>query len=63
VALVGGLLEALFGPLAPAPGEGPAKLRETVQTLALLSLRALGVTDARARGLVVQSVWPPDEAA
>jgi AcrR family transcriptional regulator len=62
-ALVGGLLEALFGPLAPAPGEEPAKLRETVQTLTLLSLRALGVTDARARGLVVQSAWPPDEAA
>jgi hypothetical protein len=28
-----------------------------------LSLRALGIVDARARGLVVQSAWPADEAA
>jgi AcrR family transcriptional regulator len=62
-ALVGVLLEALFGPLAPAPGEGTGKPLEIVQALTLLSLRALGVTDARARGFVVQSRWPPDEAA
>jgi AcrR family transcriptional regulator len=62
-ALVGILLEALFGPLAPAPSETPSKVRATVQTLTLLSLRALGIVDARARGLVVQSAWPAEEAA
>jgi AcrR family transcriptional regulator len=62
-ALVGVLLEALFGPLAPAPRDTPGEARETVQMLTLLSLRALGIADARARGLVVQSTWPPDEAA
>src|SRR5215469_7192411 len=62
-ALVGALLEALFGPLAPAPSDAPGKGRETVQMLTLLSLRALGITDALARGLVVQSTWPPDEGA
>jgi AcrR family transcriptional regulator len=61
-ALVGILLEALFGPLAPAPSDAPGKMRETVQTLTLLSLRALGIVDARARGLVVQSAWPVEEA-
>jgi AcrR family transcriptional regulator len=62
-ALVGILLEALFGPLAPTPNDMPGKVRETVQTLTLVSLRALGIVDARARGLVVLSVWPADEAA
>jgi AcrR family transcriptional regulator len=62
-ALVGILLEALIGPLAPAPTDGPGKVRETAQMLTLLSLRALGIVDARARGLVVQTVWPADEAA
>ncbi len=55
-ALVGALLEGLIGPLAPdAPGN-PAAARMAVQTLTLLSLRALGVVDARARGIVVQIV-------
>lgn len=61
-ALVGILLEALFGPLAPAPSDAPGKMRETVQTITLLSLRALGIVDARARGLVVQSAWPAEAA-
>jgi AcrR family transcriptional regulator len=62
-ALVGGLLEALFGPLAPPPEDTPGAARETVQMLTLMSLRALGISDARARGLVVQAAWPADEAA
>jgi AcrR family transcriptional regulator len=62
-ALVGMLLEALFGPLAPASSEIPGKARETVQMFTLVSLRALGIVDARARGLVVQSAWPADVAA
>ncbi len=57
-AIVGALMEGLVGPLAPArDGDGVAK-RETVQTVTLLALRALGVVDARARGLVAQVVLP-----
>jgi AcrR family transcriptional regulator len=59
-ALVGALLEGLIGPLAP-PMNGDADARASVQTLALLTLRALGVVDARARGLVVQTTMPPAE--
>ncbi len=61
-ALVGALLEGLIGPLAPDGNDDAVKARAAVQTLTLLSLRALGVVDARARGLVVQTAWPaPDE--
>ena len=38
--------------------DDPGKARERVQMLALFALRALGVVDARARGLVVQTVAP-----
>jgi AcrR family transcriptional regulator len=54
-ALVGALIEGLIGPLAAAT-EGRA--RERVQALTLFALRALGVVDARARGLVVQAPVP-----
>ena len=57
-ALIGALHEALVGPLAPNNLDDPQKLREAVQTLTLLALRAVGVMDARARGLVVQAVLP-----
>ncbi len=57
-ALVGALLEGLVGPLAPDASGDPAKTREVVQMLALLALRGLGVVDARARGLVVQTAVP-----
>jgi AcrR family transcriptional regulator len=57
-ALVGALLEALIGPLAPAAADDPAKARAAVQTLTLIALRGLGVVDARARGLVVQTALP-----
>ncbi len=53
-AIVGALLEGLIGPLAPSSGG----TREAVQTMTLLALRALGVVDARARGLVAQCVLP-----
>ena len=53
-AIVGALLEGLIGPLA-SPG---SNVREAVQTITLLSLRALGVVDARARGLVAQCPLP-----
>jgi AcrR family transcriptional regulator len=56
-ALVGALTEGLVGPLA-GEARDDARMREAVQTLTLFALRAVGVTDARARGLVVQSQWP-----
>jgi len=52
-AVVGALLEGLIGPLAPDL-DGAAKRREAVQNGTLVALRALGVVDARARGLVAQ---------
>jgi AcrR family transcriptional regulator len=52
-ALLGLLIEGLIGPLAP---DAAGRERALVQSIALLALRALGVTDARARGLVVQMV-------
>ena len=36
----------------------PGALRDAVQAVTLLALRAVGVMDARARGLVVQAVLP-----
>ena len=59
-ALTGLLVEGLIGPLAP---EAAGRERDVVQSLTLASLRALGVADARARGLVVQTALPVVEAA
>ncbi len=56
-AIVGALMEGLIGPLAPMPDD-PAAAREAVQTVTVLALRALGVVDARARGLVAQCALP-----
>ena len=56
-AIVGALMEGLLGPLAPTY-DGDAGAREAVQGATLLALRALGVGDARARGLVMQCVLP-----
>jgi AcrR family transcriptional regulator len=53
--LMGLLVEGLIGPLAP-PANGRA--RDIVQSLTLIALRGLGVADARARGLVVQTPMP-----
>src|SRR5690242_15220481 len=52
-AVVGALLEGLIGPLAPDLND-PARRREAMQNATLVALRALGVADARARGLVAQ---------
>ena len=52
-ALLGLLIEPLIGPLAQ---DANGQERERVQSLTLIALRALGVADARARGLVVQTV-------
>ena len=57
-AVIGALLEGLIGPLAPLPPDAAAA-REAVQSATLFALRALGVIDARARGLVAQCVLPP----
>ncbi|HKM87613.1 MAG TPA: TetR/AcrR family transcriptional regulator [Xanthobacteraceae bacterium] len=56
-ALTGLLVEGLIGPLAP---DASGRERDVVQSLTLLALRALGVADARARGLVVQTKMPTD---
>jgi hypothetical protein len=53
-AVVGAVLEGVVGPLAPPGGA----TREAVQATTLLVLRALGVVDARARGVVAQCVLP-----
>ena len=58
-AVVGLLVEGLIGPLAP---KASGRERETVQSLTLAALRALGVADARARGLVVQTAMPAELA-
>ncbi|PWT90488.1 MAG: TetR family transcriptional regulator [Proteobacteria bacterium] len=55
-ALVGLLVEGLIGPLAP---EASRRERDIVQSVTLAALRALGVADARARGLIVQTAVPP----
>jgi len=55
VALTGLLVEGLIGPLAP---DTAGREREVVQSLTLTALRAFGVADARARGLVVQTAVP-----
>ena len=51
-ALLGLLVEGLIGPLAP---ETAGRERDAVQSLTLMALRALGVADARARGLVIST--------
>lgn len=56
-AIVGALTEGLLGPLAPTPADAAAA-RAAVQSATLLALRALGVVDARARGLVAQCALP-----
>ncbi len=58
-AVIGALMEGLIGPFAPAPAD-EAAAREAVQSATLIALRALGVIDARARGLVAQCVLPQD---
>jgi len=62
-ALIGALIEGLIGPLAPEAADEPVKARAAVQAVALLALRGLGVVDARARGLVVQTALPGANAA
>ncbi len=58
-AITGLLIEGLIGPLAPDPA---GRERDIVQSLTLAALRSLGVADARARGLVVQTAMPVEMA-
>lgn len=60
--IIGALLEGLVGPLVPAT-DNEAAQRAAVQAAAVISLRALGVVDALARGLVAQCVLPTIEKA
>ena len=52
-AVLGLLVKSLTGPLAPGAS---GRERDIVQSLALMALRALGVPDARARGVVISGV-------
>ena len=52
-AVIGATVESLVGPFAPTLA-GPEAERAAVQEITLFALRALGVVDARARGLVLQ---------
>jgi AcrR family transcriptional regulator len=54
VAVIGAMVESLVGPLAPTSA-GPDAECAAVQAITLFALRALGVVDARARGLVLMS--------
>jgi len=58
-ALLGALVEGLVGTMAPAAKDDEKKTRDIVQVITLFALRAVGVADARARGLVVQVRVPP----
>jgi hypothetical protein len=60
-ALLGAFLEALVGPLAPAASDAPGHAGAAVQAITLLALRGLGVPDAHARGLILQTRLPPME--
>jgi AcrR family transcriptional regulator len=60
-ALLGALLDGTVGPLAPEGSDAPGAAREAVQTLGLFALRALGLADAHARGLIVQAPIPEIE--
>jgi AcrR family transcriptional regulator len=53
-AVIGAVMEGLLGPLSGAPETAEAQ-HSAAQALTLFALRALGVVDARARGLVVQA--------
>jgi AcrR family transcriptional regulator len=55
-ALLGAVIEGLVGPLAASADRSAA--RDAVQAITLFALRAVGVADARARGLVVQARMP-----
>ena len=56
-AIVGALMEGLLSPLAPQHADAAAA-RAAVQSATVFALRALGVVDARARGLVAQCALP-----
>jgi AcrR family transcriptional regulator len=58
-ALLGLVVEGLIGPLA---ADVAGREHETVQSIALLALRALGIADPRARGLVIQTALPANAA-
>ena len=61
-AVMGALVEGLLGPVAPDTATSNGRPRAAVQALTLFALRAVGIVDARARGLVVQSAMPEPDA-
>jgi len=57
-AVLGALVEGLISPRAATAGSDDGNALAAAQSAALLALRALGVIDARARGLVAQCKMP-----
>lgn len=57
-AILGALVEALINPSSPAVPDGPSRAQDEVRAVTLLVLRGLGVADAQARGIVVQTILP-----
>lgn len=57
-AIVGAMVEALISPLNPPQDDDRRRRPDAIRGLTLLVLRGLGIADARARGIVVQTVLP-----
>jgi AcrR family transcriptional regulator len=62
VAVTGALLDGMTSLDVPAEMD-ESSARNVAQALTLMALRGLVVVDARARGLVMQVVWPVKDAA
>jgi AcrR family transcriptional regulator len=52
--ILGALLGGLVGPSTPETSD-PARERELVQLFTLFALRGIGISDSRARGIIVQT--------
>jgi len=58
-AVRGAMVEGLVGPLVAPPRPGADTERAAILEMTLFALRALGVADKRARGLVLTAARPP----
>lgn len=57
-AIVGALVEALISRFNPSQIDDASRRPDQIRSLTLLVLRGLGIADAQARGIVVQTVLP-----
>ncbi len=58
VAIVGAMVEALISRFNPSQVDDASHRPDQIRSLTLLVLRGLGIADAQARGIVVQTVLP-----